>query len=97
MPLVRFLLVDGGIESVDERRVVVRVGPADEFRFNAVGREDFRSAATLANSGWLLFACRESRRGGFSSRGGGNSDNGIVANKPEFRYSFPTGDSRFCT
>lgn len=52
MPLFRFFPVaGGGIESVDERSVAVSVGPADEFRFIVVGRDDFRSAATPANSG----------------------------------------------
>lgn len=95
IPLLRFFPV-GGAERVDERSVV-KVVPAEEFRFRPVGRDDLRSVATAVNSGWLLCDCKESRCEVDSIGDGNSKELGIVANSPEFRYSLPIGVSRLCT
>jgi len=84
-PLNRFL-PETGTERVDWRREG-KVDPGDEVRLNV---EDFRRLETVDRSSWggdSLLCSRPSALGSW--------DGGRVEKRPEFKYSFPTGDSRF--
>lgn len=89
IPLARFF-PGAALERVDWRREG-RVGPADEARFSV---EDFRRLDTVERSSWLWMGGGDSL---LCSRPSalGSCDGGRVEKRPEFRYSFPMGDSKF--
>jgi hypothetical protein len=92
IPLGRFLPV-GGVDNVPWRSGLTV--PADDLRVREDGREDWRSLVTADISSSLSGGCMESCSV-VECRGNGKSkESGIVENRPEFRYSLPTGDSRF--